>query len=255
MALYTNSETNELLDAFSWRLLLPELESPRVLSVWPPDSAHLHALATLFENVASVEAVTVGEHVTAHAKYVNGPRSNASASALPFDNTGFDLVIVNVRGRSGDATDDDPQTYYEAVFANLYGILKDNGCICLCLPNRWDYRKFLAGPKSVPSRSSGIVSALFHLYRRQKYHFLSPKRYSIALHAAGFSDLQSYVAFPDCSKPRFVVPFEVGTYRYYRSHFTCPEGSGIKTLAAKLIAGSGLDRFLESHLLITGVKC
>lgn len=257
IALYTKAETNELLDALSWRLLLPDLERPRVLSVCPPDAAHAHALATLFGDVASVDLHSLAaskDKITARTAEVNSPQINADVSSLPFNKNSYELVIMNTGGGRDESADEDPRTYYESLFASLYRTLTDGGCVCLCVSNRWDYRRYQAGAKQ-ESGISGRLSAVLQTYRRQRELFLSPMQYTAALQAAGFSKTRSYVAFPNCTKPRFVVPFDAGAYRYYRNHFTYPQGTGFRNLVAKLIAGSGLDRFLESHLLITGVKC
>ena len=261
-------QENELLDAFSWHLLLPIIERPRVLSIAPPDMAHLVTLGRLFGKVTSLDSgqspLSVEESVpVAGQERIHKVRGNIFF--LPFRNESFDLLVVN--GLSSDqhggrTVQRNRRMYQEALLENLHRILAMNGCICLCTPNRWDYRELLEGKNSAIQEDRGEASggrmgnltSVLRTYRRLSSHLLSPKRYVKILRDAGFSDVQAYVAFPDCRMPRFVVPFDQGVYRYYRHHFTYPHGEGLRKILGRLIARSGIDRFLESHLLITGVK-
>ncbi len=253
------SQKNELLDACSWRLLLPDLDSPRVLSIMPPDALHLDALATVFGNVTSLESrdspITCENASETEGR--EGIRQvRGSVLSLPFSDESFDLVVVNAFDISHDGQTEPANwpTRHKAILGSLRRVLATDGCACLCAPNRWDYRQLLEGNDQDPRGPSGKLRSLVRTYRRLSSQFLSPKRYLTVLHEAGFSELQAYIAFPDCRMPRFVVPFDTGVYRYYRRHFTYPQGTGLRKMLAKLIASSGQDRFVESHLMITGVK-
>ena len=75
------SHENELLDALSWRLLLPIIEKPRVLSIMPPDIAYLNALSRLFGDVTSLEpgqSPTAGEE----AATITGQVINVDGGAI-----------------------------------------------------------------------------------------------------------------------------------------------------------------------------
>lgn len=250
---------NELLDAFSWRLLLAHFDRPRVLSINPPTVGHLDALATLFGSVTSLEqepsAVACGEEAgfAAREKIF---RVAGNSLSLPFSDESFDLVIVNegVAVERGKVPIPELQSLYATLLNGLRRVLTTNGCVCLCTRNRWDYRQLLAGNGNEENVRPWKLAALIRNYRRLSHQCLSPRQYATALREAGFSGIRTYIAFPDFVKPRFIVPFEASIYRYYRHHFTYPQGSGPQQLLARLVARTGIDRFLESHVLITGAK-
>lgn len=252
-------QNNELLDAFSWRLLLPDFDNPRVLSISPPNIEHLDTLATLFGSVTSLESpasASVCDSVAKPGEPESISRIKGSVLSLPFSDESFELVIVNAVTdvRHGQTEEPAWQTDHQEILANLRRVLAPNGCVCLCTRNRWDYRALLAGAGENSGSPWKKLVGLVRTYRQLANLWLSPGQYATVLRNAGFSSVQRYVAFPDCKRPRFVVPFDAGVYRYYRRHFTYPEGSGLRRMAAKLVARSGLDRFLEGQMLVTGVK-
>jgi len=200
----------------------------------PPDAAYLATLGRLFGNVTSLESgqyPVEREEATTIAGLETVRQIQGTVFSLPFSDESIDLVVVNGNssGQRGGHVQLDWRRRHEMILGNLHRILAKNGCICLYASNRWDFRRISSHP-------------------------LSPTRYVTVLRNAGFSDVRAYVAFPDCRMPRFVVPFDQGAYRYFRRHFTYPQGRGFRGILGRLIARSGIDRFLESHLLITGVK-
>ncbi len=257
----------ELLDAFSWRLLMPITEEPRVLSILPPDAEYLTALGDLFGHVTSFE-----QGQSQISCWTAGNDSNRAVIRdtrgdtldLPFGDQSFDLVVIS--GLPGidenGAVPPNPKTYCTTVLRDTHRILAAKGCIGLYTQNRWDYRELLVGhgegapdSRQVDNGSQpGRLRRVCRAWRRLSRQCLSPRQYIRALRSAGFSDVRAYVAFPDCRMPRFVVPYDRGIYCYYRRHFTYSDGAGIREVLSRLIARSGIDRFFESYFLITGVK-
>ena len=136
---------------------------------------------------------------------------------LPFRDASFDAVVMNgVLEWIPTVVPGEPTAVQAERLREVARVLRPGGSLLLGIENRYWWRYFVGHPEvhtGVPYASIVPRALADHLARRRgssgfRVYTHSLRQYRALLTAAGFADVQAFVAAPDYNRPREFVPVD-----------------------------------------------
>ena len=248
----------------NWHWLTDLGPQSRVLDVGAGLGANSHALACRFREVFALEPVQ--ERVDfmrqrfAQEGIGNVKILRTSLWDIPFPPKSCDLVVLNgvlewvATGREGD-----PEALQVAALKRAFQLLTPGGYLYVGIENRMPWQYFIGAPDvhcGLPYVTV-LPRPLANWYAKRRgqaegyrNYIYSIRGYRRLLAAAGFTDVQFYLAIPSYNAPRFYVPIKENVFAYYHKNFD-PLRSGRLARCASWILGSlGLLKYVQNSFAI-----
>jgi SAM-dependent methyltransferase len=233
------------LDRANWHWLTDLSPESRVLDLGAGMGTNSHALAGRFREVFALEPVRERVEFMKQRFAQDGINNvkilRTSLWDIPFAPNSFDLVVLNgvlewvATGREGD-----PKALQLTALKRSFELLRPGGYLYVGIENRMPWQYFIGAPDvhcGLPYVTV-LPRPLAHWYARRRGHpegyrnyIYSIRGYRKLLAAAGFSDIQFYLAIPSYNAPRFYLPLKENVFTYYAKNFD-PVRSGFPGKAA-----------------------
>jgi SAM-dependent methyltransferase len=256
------------LDRANWKYLLDLPPESRVLDAGSGTGTNSHALALQFEEVVALEPVR--ERIDfmrlrfAQERLSNIRIVRSSLWKLPFAPQSFDLAVMNgvlewvPQGQTGD-----PRELQLAALSRMHRLLRPGGLLYIGIENRTAPGYFIGYPD--PHCRLPFVTVLprplaqWYARRRgqkegYRNYLYTSHGYRKLLAAAGFRDVQIWLALPSYNHPRFLVPTHGGAPSYYFQNFVPCSGNWVRKLSRGLLLKTGILKHLEYAYVILARK-
>jgi ubiquinone/menaquinone biosynthesis C-methylase UbiE len=270
------------LQRASWAPLLGLDDRSVVLDIGAGYGAITHSLSRSVAEVYSVEAIPeriefIQERLRQEG-IANVSLIQASATALPLLDKGFDLIVINgVLEWVGEwDLQGDARSVQLRFLRAVSRLLKDDGVLVIGIENRFGYAMFMGSsdhsgmaytslvPRRVASLMLRYSSKNHHrtqLNARKEYrtYTYSERGYRSLLADAGFPEVSCYWAEPGYNQPYHLIP--LSRRSWVREHFLdlldCPGPDpqwGWRRRFKRSVAQYGLPRLIVSDFLLLASK-
>lgn len=252
------------VDRANWHWLIDLSPESRVLDVGAGLGANSHALARRFREVFALEPVQ--ERVDfmrqrfAQEGIDNVRILKTSLWDIPFPPKSCQLVVLNgvlewvATGQAGD-----PRALQVTALKRVFNLLSPGGYLYVGIENRMPYQYFIGAPDVHCGLPYVTVLprpvANWYAKRRgqtegYRNYIYSIRGYRKLLAAAGFQNVQFYLAIPSYNAPRFYVPVKDNVFAYYHQNFDPVRSSRLAACANWTLGRLGLLKYAQNSFAI-----
>jgi SAM-dependent methyltransferase len=252
------------VDSANWHWLAGLNPQSRALDVGAGLGAQSHALACRFREVFALEAMPEQIDFMQQRFAQDGIRNvkilRTSPWDIPFPPESFELVVLNgvlqwlATGREGD-----PRELQVSAMKRAFQLLAPGGYVYIGIENRIPWRYFMgaADPHCGLPYVTVLPRPLANWYVKKRgqaegyrNYIYSIRGYRKILAAAGFRNIQFYLAVPSYKTPRLYLPVKENIFSYYHKNFDPLRSGPLAALANRVLSGLGLLKYLQYSFAI-----
>jgi SAM-dependent methyltransferase len=252
----------------NWHWLTSLGPQARVLDVCAGLGAQSHALARRFREVFALEPGREQVDFLRQRFGQDGIRNvkvlRASPWDIPLPPGSFDAVVLNgtlpwvATGREGD-----PRALQVAALNRVFQLLAPGGYLYMGIENRMFWRSFVGAPDArcglpyvtvLPRRLANWFAKRAGQAEGYRNYTYSARGYKRLLAAAGFTNVQLYLAMPGYEASRMYLPLKENVFSYYHKNFEPLRSGALATVASRVLSGLGLLKYVQNSFVILARK-